>query len=53
MITLDRKEDGEKTQALSTNYLKVELEAKVKPNQLLEVLVKGMTTEGVRAESEE
>ena len=53
VITLDRKEDGEKTQALSTNYLKVELEAKVKPNQLVEVLVKGMTTEGVKAESEE
>jgi threonylcarbamoyladenosine tRNA methylthiotransferase MtaB len=53
VITLDGKEDGEKTQALSTNYLKVELEAKVKPNQLLEVLVKGMTTEGVRAEREE
>ena len=52
VITLDRKEEGAKVQALSTNYLKVELQADVKPNQLSEVLVTGMTAEGLRGESD-
>lgn len=50
VITLDRKDEVAKVQALSTNYLKVELEAEVKPNQLLEVVVKEVTVDRLRGE---
>ena len=50
VISLGEEEDGS-SQAMSTNYLKVSLgKAAVKPNQLLEVMVKGCTSDGVTAE---
>jgi hypothetical protein len=50
VISLGEEEDGS-SQAMSTNYLKVSLgKAAVKPNQLLEVMVKGCTSDGVSAE---
>jgi threonylcarbamoyladenosine tRNA methylthiotransferase MtaB len=51
VITLGQGEQDDNGQAISTNYLKVELsKAWVKPNQLMEVLVKGCTSDGVTAE---
>ncbi len=51
VITLAEGEADGNRQALSSNYLKVELSnVGVKPNQLVEVLVKGCTLDGVTAE---
>jgi threonylcarbamoyladenosine tRNA methylthiotransferase MtaB len=51
VITLGQGEEDGSWQAISTNYLKVELsKAWVKANQLVEVLVKGCTSDGVTAE---
>lgn len=51
VITLGKGEENGSCQAMSTNYLKVDLgKAAVEPNQLLEVVVKGCTSDGVTAE---
>ena len=51
VITLGRGEENGSCQAMSTNYLKVDLgKSVVEPNQLLEVVVKGCTCDGVTAE---
>ena len=50
-ITLAEVEVGGNRQALSSNYLKANLSnAEVQPNELVEVLVKGCTSDGVAAE---
>jgi len=51
VITLGEGEENDSCQAMSSNYLKVDLgKATVKPNRFLEVVVKGCTSDGVAAE---
>jgi len=51
VITLGKEERDGTCQAMSTNYIKVNLgKAVLRPNQILEVMVKGCTTDGVTAE---
>ena len=51
VITLGEEDEEGNSQAMSTNYLKVNLgRADIKPNQLLEVMVRGCSSNGVTAE---
>jgi threonylcarbamoyladenosine tRNA methylthiotransferase MtaB len=51
VITLGEEENEVTCQAMSTNYIKVNLEkAVVRPNELLEVIVRRCTTDGVIGE---
>jgi threonylcarbamoyladenosine tRNA methylthiotransferase MtaB len=48
VITLDKKVEGQSLEAVSTNYLKVEvLEPAAESNQLLDVMVAGVTSSGL------
>jgi threonylcarbamoyladenosine tRNA methylthiotransferase MtaB len=51
VISLGEEDQNGSSQAMSTNYLKVKLgKAAIKPNQLLDVMVRGCTSDGLTAE---